>query len=212
MHSTGLLSRETFHEYQTVMTAFFFFTAFHICKFVHNYFKDRNCSKMCASSKNSPSPMRGGSGPVFSKLMTTPLWTFWTRDSRHWFNILCVRTQYDRPEKKTGGTTIRCNQENYEYYKRTTVQTHDEYGKRNDGVKTGHQSKKLPNLQWLHTSGWWRTHLWGRCQAARFLAWLLQAASAPTQTDAGPSGRALWSAHCLPTESSEAGAAGRQAR
>lgn len=93
----------------------FFCTAFHVCIFVHN-FKDRTCSKMCASSKNSPSPMRGGSGPVFSKLMTTPLWTFWTRDSRHWFNILCVRTQYDRPERKTGGTTIRCNQENCEYY------------------------------------------------------------------------------------------------
>lgn len=31
--------------------------------------------------------------------MTTPLWTFWTRDSRHWFSILWVRTQYDRPER-----------------------------------------------------------------------------------------------------------------
>ena len=50
--------------------------------------------------------MSGGSGPVFSKLMTTPLWTFCTRDSRHWFNILCVRTQYDRPERKTQGAII----------------------------------------------------------------------------------------------------------
>lgn len=131
VHSTGLLSRETFCEYQNAMTAIFC-TAFHVCIFVHN-FKDRTCSKMCASSKNSPSPMRGGSGPVFSKLMTTPLWTFWTRDSRHWFNILCVRTQYDRPERKTGGTTIRCNQENCEYYE--TVNSTD--------------------TRWIRKNKWW---------------------------------------------------------
>lgn len=53
-----------------------------------------------ASLNNSPSTTYGGSGPVFSKLMTTPLWTFWTKDSRHWFSILCVRTQYDRPDRK----------------------------------------------------------------------------------------------------------------
>lgn len=165
-------------------------------------------SIQCASSKNSPSPMRGGSGPVFSKLMTTPLWTFWTRDSRHWFNILCVRTQYDRPERTTGRATILYNRMNYEYRHMMIV-------KKNSGVNTGptlgHQSKKMPNLQWLHTSGWWQTHPWGRCQAARCLVWLLLAASAPTQTGAGPNERALWSAHCLPVESSEAGAARQQA-
>lgn len=68
----------------------------------------------------------------------------------------------------------------------------------------------MPDLQWLHTSGWWRTRLWGRCRAARCPAWPLPAASAPAQTDAGPSGRALWSARCPLTGSSAAGAAGWQ--
>ena len=30
----------------------------------------------------------GGSGPIFSKLITTPDWTFCTMDSRHWCNVL----------------------------------------------------------------------------------------------------------------------------
>lgn len=65
----------------------------------------------------------------------------------------------------------------------------------------------MSNLQWLHTSGWWQTHLWGRYPAARCLVWPLPAASAPEQIDAGPIGKALWSVRCRPTGSSEAGAA-----
>lgn len=63
--------------------------------------------------KNQTSPSTTiGSGPVFSKCRTTPLWTFWTRDSRHWFNIRCVRTQYDRPGKsKAALTPVRLEQE-----------------------------------------------------------------------------------------------------
>lgn len=38
-----------------------------------------------------------GSGPAFSKFITTPLCTFCTSDSRHWFSILGEHTQYDRP-------------------------------------------------------------------------------------------------------------------
>lgn len=41
-----------------------------------------------------------GSGPAFSKFITTPLWTFCTNDSRHWFSILGEHTQYDRPRTK----------------------------------------------------------------------------------------------------------------
>lgn len=79
------------------------------------------------SCYNSPSPTRGGSGPVFSKLMTTPLWTFWTRDSRHWFNILWESTQYDRPESKqdvllhTTGRNINSHQNDYDDQIKTTT-------------------------------------------------------------------------------------------
>ena len=56
----------------------------------------------------------GGSGPIFSKFITTPFWTynfsnvamspircksytFCTKLSMHWFNILCEVMQYERP-------------------------------------------------------------------------------------------------------------------
>lgn len=146
----------------------------------------------CVCIKNSPSPPRGGSGPVFSKLMTTPLWTFCTRDSRHWFSIRCVRTQYDRPER---------------------IKLHNEFsssGKNSTNEPKKEAKKKRPNLPWLHTSAWSPTHLWGHCRAARCPARLLPAASAPERTAAGPSEKALWWARCQPEGSSAAGAAARR--
>lgn len=50
-------------------------------------------SNMCSAADGGIKQMcllpskGGGSGPVFSKFITTPLWIFCTRDSRHWFNI-----------------------------------------------------------------------------------------------------------------------------
>ena len=41
-----------------------------------------------------------GSGPAFSKFITTPLCTFCTKDSRHWLSILGEHTEYERPETK----------------------------------------------------------------------------------------------------------------
>lgn len=38
-------------------------------------------------------PTGAGSAPVFSKHTTTPVWTFCTRDSKHWFNTLDVVIQ-----------------------------------------------------------------------------------------------------------------------
>ena len=39
----------------------------------------------------------GGSGPIFSKLMTTPLWIFCTIDSTHCISMRCDVMAYERP-------------------------------------------------------------------------------------------------------------------
>jgi len=75
-------------ERHLLMTEFFF-----LVNYSFNYFSNKHKTNMESHYQYWPSPIKGGSGPLFSKCITTPLQTFWTRDSRHWFSILCVFTQ-----------------------------------------------------------------------------------------------------------------------
>lgn len=40
-----------------------------------------------------------GSDPYFSKLTTTPLWTFCAKDSKHWLSVFKELTVYERPKQ-----------------------------------------------------------------------------------------------------------------
>ena len=50
-----------------------------------------------------PSVLGGGSGPNFSKWMTTPLWTFCTSDSSAPLIIFWLYTAYERPDREHHG-------------------------------------------------------------------------------------------------------------
>lgn len=58
----------------------------------HNNIKYENWNTLPSVFKG------GGSGPYFSKFITTPPWSFCTSDSKHCINILCEITAYERPK------------------------------------------------------------------------------------------------------------------
>lgn len=65
-----------------------------------DYIDSHPCHLISRCKKFQVPSIGEGSGPAFSKFITTPLCTFCTNDSRHWFSILGEHTQYDRPRTK----------------------------------------------------------------------------------------------------------------